>query len=90
MSPEQFERKSFDHKVDVFAFGTLLWELYSEEVPYEGFEAHDIKEMVLEGKGLNFKSSIPASIAAIVKSCRDYNPKNRPEMSKVIQLLRKV
>lgn len=27
MAPELFQKKSYDEKVDVFAFGTLLWEL---------------------------------------------------------------
>jgi hypothetical protein len=27
MAPELFMKKSYDLKVDVFAFGTLLWEL---------------------------------------------------------------
>jgi serine/threonine protein kinase len=29
MAPELFNKKNFDEKVDVFAFGTLLWELVS-------------------------------------------------------------
>lgn len=27
MAPELFQKKSYDEKVDVFAFGTMLWEL---------------------------------------------------------------
>ena len=34
-------------EVDVFAFGTLLWELIAREVPYDGMEPADIKEKVM-------------------------------------------
>ena len=47
MAPELWEKKSYDEKVDVFAFGTLLWELVSSEIPYEYFEPADIKAKVL-------------------------------------------
>ena len=47
MAPELFQKKSYDEKVDVFAFGTLLWELIAREVPYDGMEPADIKEKVM-------------------------------------------
>lgn len=46
MAPELFMKKSYDDKVDVFAFGTLLWELVCREVPYDGLDPADIKEKV--------------------------------------------
>ena len=42
MAPELFQKKSYDEKVDVFAFGTLLWELVAREVPFDGLEPADI------------------------------------------------
>jgi hypothetical protein len=32
--------------VDVFAFGTLMWEVMSREVPYDGLDPIDIKGKV--------------------------------------------
>lgn len=46
MAPELFKKKSYDEKVDVFAFGTLLWELVCREVPYDGLDPSDIKDKV--------------------------------------------
>lgn len=46
MAPELFQKRQYDHKVDVFAFGCLLWELVCREVPYDGLEPIDIKRMV--------------------------------------------
>jgi len=36
MAPELFQKRAYSHKIDVFAFGSLLWEIFSREVPYEG------------------------------------------------------
>ena len=36
MAPELFQKKAYNNKIDIFAFGTLLWEIFKREVPYEG------------------------------------------------------
>lgn len=36
MAPEVFQKRGYDHKVDVFAFGSILWEIYAREVPFDG------------------------------------------------------
>jgi len=38
--------------VDVFAFGTLLWELIWREVPYDGLEPQEIRAKVESGEPL--------------------------------------
>lgn len=43
MAPELFQKRQYDDKVDVFAFGTLLWEIFNREVPYDGLDPIDIK-----------------------------------------------
>ena len=34
MAPELFENKSFNKSVDAFAFGVLMWEVFTAEVPF--------------------------------------------------------
>ena len=46
MAPELFQKRQYNEKVDVFAFGTLLWELIERKVPYDGFEAAEISQKV--------------------------------------------
>ena len=46
MSQELFQRRQYDEKVDIFAFGTLLWELITREVPYDGLDPQDIRQRV--------------------------------------------
>ena len=49
MSPEQFQQKHYDEKVDVFAYGTLLWEIFAEEVPWDGLELLYVRKDELLG-----------------------------------------
>ena len=49
MAPELFMKRVYDEKVDVFAFGSLLWELLTQQVPYDGLEPVDIKQRVEAG-----------------------------------------
>ena len=38
MAPELFQKRSYDQSVDVFAFGSLLWEILCRRVPYDGLD----------------------------------------------------
>lgn len=42
MAPELFLKRSYDQSVDVFAFGSLLWEIINREVPWDGLDPTDI------------------------------------------------
>jgi hypothetical protein len=67
MAPELFQKKSYDEKVDVFAFGTLLWELVAREVPYDGMEPVDIKEKVLAEEHLKLPFGTNKKVTTLIK-----------------------
>lgn len=46
MAPELYQKRQYDEKVDQFAFGTLLWELVTRQVPYDGVDVADIRAKV--------------------------------------------
>ena len=50
MAPELFAKRQYNEKVDVFAFGTLLWEIIERKVPHDGFEAGEIRAKVDSGE----------------------------------------
>lgn len=65
MAPELFMKKGYDASIDVFALGTLLWELYTREIPYHGLDPADIKEKVLKDPTLQSKPSLKKSIHSL-------------------------
>lgn len=83
MAPELYQKKAYDHKVDVFAFGTLLWEIFAREVPFEGLEPTDIMQKVMKEEPLPNRKSIPANIFKLVQNCRQLDPAKRPEFEQI-------
>ncbi len=60
-------KKSYDISVDIFALGTLLYEIYSGEIPYQGIDPSDIREKVLKDSALPHKIGMKKSISQISK-----------------------
>ena len=83
MAPELFERKYYDEKVDVFAFGTVVWEIYSQKVPYANCESSEIKQKVTKGEELYCSSIIPKQISNLINRCRSVKPQNRPSFMEI-------
>ena len=52
MAPEMFLKRPYNEKIDIFAFGTVIWEVIVRRVPFEGFEIQDIKQNIIEGQEL--------------------------------------
>ena len=86
LAPEVFQKKAYDHKIDVYAFGTLLWELFAREIPFEGLEPTDVMQKVTKNEGLNLKN-IPKDIAKLINDCRNMDTTKRPEFATILQQL---
>jgi hypothetical protein len=57
-----FLKKSYDHSVDIFALGTLLYEIYTGDIPYYGLDATDIKEKILKDSTLPTQGNIKKEV----------------------------
>ena len=51
--------------MDVFALGTLIYEIYSSEVPYYGLDPCDIKDKIMIDGSLPYTISIRKPILEI-------------------------
>jgi len=49
MAPE-VPSGAYDHKADVFSFGMVMFEVFAQEIPFEGLEASSIPALVLRGE----------------------------------------
>ena len=83
MAPELFDRKFYDDKVDIFAFGTVVWEIYTQKIPYFNCEALEIKQKVTKGEELICSSIVPKQIASLIEKCRRVKPSERPSFSDI-------
>lgn len=89
MAPEIFQKRSYDRKVDVFAFGTLLWELFSRKIPFEGLEPSVIMQKVLSEESLSM-TGLNKKISQLIQECRALDPKKRPEFEYIVQFLNEI
>ena len=86
MAPEIFQKRAYDEKIDVFAFGTLLWELFSRKVPFEGLEPADVMTKVLKEDPLS-ALGVPKKIFQLVTECRATDPRKRPGFDYIVDVL---
>ena len=84
MAPELFRKQSYDEKVDVFAFGTLFWETFAREVPYDGLEPGDIRDRIVRGDNkLEQPVNCPRKFSSLIELCRQSSPQARPSFQDI-------
>lgn len=92
MAPELFAKRRYGDAVDVFAFGTMIWEVASTEIPHANLDVADIAHRVQhkDGAGLPVTHSWPKSLKGLLRSMLAVQAESRPSMNEVTQLLGKV
>ena len=87
MAPELFQKRVYDETVDVFAFGNLLWELVSREVPYDGLDVQDIRTKVERDEPMKILYGTDPRLAQLIHECRSSNPGDRPSFGRIVEIL---
>ena len=80
MAPEQLEGQEADGRSDIFAFGTVLYEMLTGRKAFEGKSQASVIGAILEREPAPVSSLQPTSPPAldqIVKTCLAKNPDNR-------------
>ena len=87
MAPELFQKRQYDETIDVFAFGTMLWELMTREVPYDGLDPNDIRQLVEKGDQLRLPYGLDQRLGQLINDCRATQSAQRPQFTKIVQIL---
>ena len=80
MSPEQIRGVSVDHRSDIFAFGSVLYELLSGRWPFRGETQFDVMHAILKldpPQLASLNSQIPPALDRIVRRCLEKDPDHR-------------
>ena len=64
----------------VLSFGITMWELFSEEKPFQGCPMKQIMRDTRRGKTLEIDSSWPSNIANLMRCCWKFEPEQRISM----------
>ncbi|XP_059179281.1 tyrosine-protein kinase TXK-like [Physella acuta] len=83
--PEVLYHRRFSSKSDVWAFGILLWEIYScGEMPYSGMTNPEVLKYVAEeGKRLEMPRAAPVPVFEVMKRCWATNAYDRPTFTQL-------
>ena len=80
VAPEQVTNLNVSHRVDIFSFGVVLYELLTNQLPFKGENEiaviHSIFNTVPPPPSI-LQSSLPKSIDSIVVRCLEKNPEQR-------------
>ena len=78
--------------MDVFAFGCLLWETLSREIPFDGLDPADISANVIKGEKLKDLAitKIDIRLADLVDTCRAVEQARRPNFTVIVEVLNDV
>ncbi len=80
MSPEQVRGKPTDQRADIFAFGSILYEMLSGKRAFHGESAAETMSAILKEEPPEFAEtgrSIPLPLERIVRHCLEKNPGQR-------------
>ncbi|KAH8384584.1 hypothetical protein KR093_001801 [Drosophila rubida] len=85
-APESFNNGIFSHASDVWSFGVTLWEMFALGAPPYGDKLNaNAIEMVNQGYRLPQPDLCPAYIYAVMHSCWNHHPKERPTFAYLME-----
>ena len=85
MSPEQIRGEAVDGRSDIFALGTMMYELASGTHPFRGSDAMSTLAQILEGEP---GSEVLGTLDGIVRTCLQKNPAARwPSAQALVEAL---
>jgi serine/threonine protein kinase len=88
MAPELLDGSvSYTEKVDVYAFGILLNEMYERRQPFAGKDMDEIKSAVLQGQRPSISPTTPKGLKALIEQCWHQEAQKRPAFDAVSQML---
>jgi len=78
MSPEQVRGNPADHRSDIFAFGSVLYEMLSGRRPFAGDSSAELMTAILKEDPPELaKPDVPAGLERVVRRCLEKRPEER-------------
>lgn len=88
ISPEVMQTNVFTKENDVYAFGMLVYEIFTLNHPFEEIKNPlELRKRVLEGYRPPIPNNIHASYKKIIERCWLHNPEQRPSFDKIVEEL---
>lgn len=86
-APEIIRGEAYDERVDVYAFGIIMWEVLTRREPYSGRNFMDVVLEVIAGQRPHIPSDCPESFEEMMTHCWQKTAGKRPAMADVLAYL---
>lgn len=83
MAPEILLRHKQTEKVDIWALGVLLYEMFHGASPFRNMKVDNIKHR-LRGDGLRYKTDLCPKIRALIDRLLKFDPEERPTAEDIL------
>lgn len=87
MSPEIWQKQEYTKSCDVYAFGFIVYEIVTNDKPYENKNYFEIALSVANGDRPEIKKTIPKSYKNLIESCWAQDSNDRPSFNEIVQKL---
>jgi hypothetical protein len=78
----------YDRKVDVYAFGVLLWAIWSRVEPFADLMPRDVPPLIRQGKRPPLEhAKAPPVFEKLIQACWHDEPAKRPEFTSIVRVL---
>ncbi|HYM61411.1 MAG TPA: protein kinase [Thermoanaerobaculia bacterium] len=84
MSPEQFTGGQIDHRSDIFSFGTMLYEIASGKMPFEGTHVFEVISRIEREEPPPLPPDTPEELRRIILRCLEKDPNDRFQSMKEV------
>lgn len=91
-APEALTKMTYVLATDVWAFGILLWEIFScGKMPYPGMNNRECKNAVInDGYRMQAPEGTPDQVEQLMSECWQAKPEERPTMADIVDFLKEV
>ena len=85
MAPEAIKRRAYSKKTDVWSFAVVLFEIWTlGMIPYHLIaDDREVARVVVDGERLEQPDSCPDPVYAVMQTCWNSAPKDRPSMTEL-------
>mmetsp|Transcript_438 Transcript_438/g.1315 ORF Transcript_438/g.1315 Transcript_438/m.1315 type:complete len:743 (+) Transcript_438:113-2341(+) len=87
MPPELLSDGLLSNKCDVWAFGVLMWEMYTGYRAYQGLKYPTVILKITKGNQLELPDDAPPAFKGIMAACLQFNPDCRPSFVDLLGMI---
>ena len=77
-------------KNDIYSFGMLLWEIFTENIPFN-IKLSELKKYIIDEKlRPQVSNQLNKNIAELIRNCWDADIDKRPKLDTILSVLLKI